>query len=167
MLYSSKKVKGLWIYKAQSEAFLQYLNACHILKKSENVQYMCCWVLRHFLTSQVIGIAFYSEREKSDKFSSEVLISAWGSFTCRKCTTRDPRLYCPSEGSHTQDFFYLENPSTPARFEPANLGSSGEYDNHGITGVSSFKSILILSFLLRLGIPYGSICHCSIWKLHL
>ena len=26
------------------------------------------------------------------------------------------------------------NPSTPAGFEPPNLGSSGEYDNHGITG---------------------------------
>ena len=37
MLYSSKKVKGLWVYKTQSEAFLQYLNECHILKKSENV----------------------------------------------------------------------------------------------------------------------------------
>ena len=28
------------------------------------------------LTSQVISVAFYSEREKSDKFSSEALISA-------------------------------------------------------------------------------------------
>ena len=37
MLYSSKKVKGLGVYKAQWEAFLQRLNACHILKKSENV----------------------------------------------------------------------------------------------------------------------------------
>ena len=26
-------------------------------------------------------------------------------------------------------------PSTPARFESANLGSSGEYDNHWTTGV--------------------------------
>ena len=31
------------------------------------------------LTSQVIIVAFYSEREKSDKFCSETLISAWGS----------------------------------------------------------------------------------------
>ena len=49
------------------------------------------------LTSQVISVAFYSEREKSDKFCSEVLISAWGSFTCRKSTTRDQWLYFPSE----------------------------------------------------------------------
>ena len=40
------------------------------------------------LTSQVISVAFYSEHEKSDKFCSEALISAWGSFTCRKFTTR-------------------------------------------------------------------------------
>ena len=49
------------------------------------------------LTSQIISVAFYSEREKSDKFWSEALISAWGSFTFRKSTTRDPRLYLPSE----------------------------------------------------------------------
>ena len=34
MLYSSKKVKGLGVYKAQWEAFLQDLNACHVVKKS-------------------------------------------------------------------------------------------------------------------------------------
>ena len=37
MLYSSKKVKGLGVYKAQWEAFLRRLNACHILKKTINV----------------------------------------------------------------------------------------------------------------------------------
>ena len=57
------------------------------------------------LTSQVISVAFYSDREKSDRFCSEALVSAWGSFTCRKFTTRDPRLYFPSEGSHTKDFY--------------------------------------------------------------
>ena len=60
------------------------------------------------LTSQVISVTFYSEREKSDKFCSEARISAWGSFTCRKSTTRDPRLYLLSEGSHTQDFYTLK-----------------------------------------------------------
>ena len=39
------------------------------------------------LTSQVISVAFYSEHEKSDKFCSEALISAWGSFMCCKSTT--------------------------------------------------------------------------------
>ena len=57
-----------------------------------------------FLTSKVISVASYSKREKSDKFCSEALISAWGSFTRRKSTTRDQRLYFPSEGIHTQDF---------------------------------------------------------------
>ena len=36
MLYSSKKVKGLGVYKTQWEAILQQFNACNILKKSEN-----------------------------------------------------------------------------------------------------------------------------------
>ena len=49
--------------------------------------------------------------------------------------TQDPRRYFPSEGSHTQDFYALKIPSTPAGFEPANLGSSSEYDNHRTTGV--------------------------------
>ena len=48
------------------------------------------------LTSQVISIAFYIEREKYDKFCSEALISAWDSFTCHKSTIRDQRLNFPS-----------------------------------------------------------------------
>ena len=51
-----------------------------------------------------ISVAFYSEREKSDKFCSEALISA-----------RDPRLYFPSEGSHTQDFYALKKSIGPDR----------------------------------------------------
>ena len=93
------------------------------------------------LTSQVISVAFYSEHEKSDKFCSEALILASGSFTCHKSTSQDPRLYFPSEGSHTQDFYPLKNPSTPAGFEPANLGSSGEYDNHKTTEVDPDSQI--------------------------
>ena len=91
--------------------------------------------LRRSLTSQVIIVAFYSDHEKSDKFCSEALISAWGSFTCHKSMTWDPRLYFPSKGSHTQDFYAMKNPSTLARFEHSNLWSSGKYDNHGTTGV--------------------------------
>ena len=87
-----------------------------------------------FLTSQVISVAFYIEREKSDKYCSEALISAWGSFTCRKSKTRDQRLYFPAEEIHSQDFYALKNPSTPAGFEPANLESSRQYDNHGTIG---------------------------------
>ena len=65
------------------------------------------------LTSQVISVAFYIEREKSDIFCLEVLISAWGYFTCRKYTTRDQRLYFPSEGSHTQDIYALKKIHQP------------------------------------------------------
>ena len=50
--------------------------------------------------------------------------------------TWDPRLYFPSEGSHTQDFYALEKKaSTLAGIEPMNLGSRDEYDNHWTTGV--------------------------------
>ena len=41
------------------------------------------------LTYHVISVAFYSEREKYDKFIAEALISALGAFKCRKSTTRD------------------------------------------------------------------------------
>ena len=89
------------------------------------------------LTSQVISVAFYSARVNSNKFCSEALISAWGSFTCRKSTTRDPRRYFPSEGSLLRIFTLWKNQSTPTGFEPANHGSNGEYDNHGTTGVDA------------------------------
>ena len=44
--------------------------------------WICCWVLRCLLTSQVISVAFYIKREKSYKFCSQALISASGSSTC-------------------------------------------------------------------------------------
>ena len=52
-------------------------------------------------------------------------------------------LYFPSEGSDTQDFYALKNPSTPAGFELANLGSS--------------KSVVVpwLQFVYTLFIPRG------------
>ena len=74
----------------------------------------CCWVW-HFLTSKVISVASDIEREKSDKFCSEALISAWGSVTCRKSTTPNPQLYFHSEGSHTQDFYALKKIHRPRR----------------------------------------------------
>ena len=45
---------------------------------------------------------------KVQQICSEALISAWGSFTYHKSTTQDPRLYFPSEGSHTQNFYALK-----------------------------------------------------------
>ena len=49
------------------------------------------------------------------------------SFTCRKSTTWDRRLYFPSEGRRAEDFFALKNPTALARFEPANLGTKGQH----------------------------------------
>ena len=59
---------------------------------------------------------------------------------CRKSTTRDPRLPFPSDGSNNQDFYPLKTPATPTGFELANLGSSGEDDNHWTTGVDPYPS---------------------------
>ena len=50
-----------------------------------------------------------------------------GSFTCRKCTTWDKRLYFPSEGRRAEDFFVLKNLTASAGFEHANLGSKGQH----------------------------------------
>ena len=47
------------------------------------------------------------------------------SFTCRKSTTWDRRLYFASEGRCAEDFFVLKNSTALAGFEPANLGTSG------------------------------------------
>ena len=66
---------------------------------------------------------------------------------CRKSTTRDQRLY-PSEGTYTQDFYALKNPSTPAGFEPASLESSGEYDNHASTRVETTNFIPTILYIL-------------------
>ena len=49
------------------------------------------------------------------------------SFTCRKSTTWDRRLYFPSEGRGAEDFFALKNPTALAGFEPANLGAKGQH----------------------------------------
>ena len=49
-----------------------------------------------------------------------------GSFTCRKSTTWDKRLYFPSEGKRAEDFFALKNPTASAGFEPANFGTKGQ-----------------------------------------
>ena len=49
------------------------------------------------------------------------------SFTCRKSTTWDRRLYFPSEGRRAEDFFALKNPTASAGFEPANLGTIGQH----------------------------------------
>ena len=50
-----------------------------------------------------------------------------GSFTCRKYTTWDKRLYFPSEGRRAEDVFALKNPTASAGFQPANLGTKGQH----------------------------------------
>ena len=72
---------------------------------------------------------------------------------CHKYTTWYQWLYFPSEGSHTQDFYVLKNPSTPAGIEPANIGFRGEYDNHWTTGVdTSLVNIYVVVQRLTSGV---------------
>jgi hypothetical protein len=53
--------------------------------------------------------------------------SIQGSFTCRKSTTWDPRLYFASEGRRADDFFFaLKYPTASVEFEPRDLGPKGQ-----------------------------------------
>ena len=115
--YEPKHSNGIYRLRSNYVLKLQQINL-----KTNVRQLVVGFGFTTLLISQAISVAFYSEREKSDKFFLEHLMSAWGSLTCRKSATRDPRLYFPYEGSHTQDFYALKNPLTPAGFEPANLG---------------------------------------------
>ena len=82
------------------------------------------------LTSQVMKVAFYSEREKSDKFCSEPLILAWRSFPCRNSTTQDPRLY---------DILILNTSNSCFFFLPNSL-RSGYEDFHSFLLSSDIRS---------------------------
>ena len=50
-----------------------------------------------------------------------------GSFTCRKSTKWDKRLYFPSEGRPAENFFALKNSKASAGFEPTILGTKGHH----------------------------------------
>ena len=86
------------------------------------------WVLWHFLTSQVISVALYIECEKSDEFCS-------GSFGLRFLRHRTNSFTSLPKEVILRIFKLWKNPSTLAGFEPENLESSSEYDNHRTTGV--------------------------------
>ena len=91
------------------------------------------------LTSQVISVAFYSEREKTDKFCAEALISARGSITCLNLRHGTHGFTSLPKEVILRIFTILKNPSTPAGFELANRRSSGKYDNHGNTGIDLWR----------------------------
>ena len=50
-----------------------------------------------------------------------------GSFTCRKSTTCDRRLYFTSERSRAEFLSPWKNPTASAGFEPTNLGTKGQH----------------------------------------
>ena len=68
-----------------------------------------------------------------------------GSFTSRKSTTWDKRLYFPSEGRRAEDFFVLKNPTASAGFEPTNLGTKGQH----ATSRPPKPSTLLVTRILR------------------
>jgi hypothetical protein len=59
--------------------------------------------------------------------NADLHVTFYGSFTCRKATTWDRRLYFPSEGRRAEDFFAPKNPTASAGCEPANLGTKGQH----------------------------------------
>ena len=73
-----------------------------------------------------------------------------GSFTCRKSTTWDERLYFPSEGRRAEDFSALKNPKASAGFEPVNLCTKGQHATS--RPLKPQVSWVICSFLTRLTI---------------
>jgi len=50
-----------------------------------------------------------------------------GSFTCRKATTWNGRIYFPSEGRRAEDFFLPKNPTASVGCKPATLGTKGQH----------------------------------------
>ena len=88
-----------------------------------------------------------------------------GSFTCRKSTTWDKRLYFPSEGRRAEDFFALKNPTAWAGFEPANLGTKGQHAtsrppkplNSRILSV--FLNVCELCFTAHVDYRHVDVCH--------
>ena len=89
------------------------------------------------------------------------------SFTCRKSTTWDQRLYFPSEGRRAEDFFALKNPTASAGFEPANgchvrsVPSVSLNCQHEHFELQEARVVKLLRFLALFGvIPYCACDHC-------
>ena len=74
-------------------------------------------------------------------------------FTCRKSTTWNKRLYFPSEGRLAEDFFALKNPTASAGFEPANLGTKGQHATSRPPKLLNVYVTLLLSVAIEL--PHG------------
>ena len=74
-----------------------------------------------------------------------------GSFTSRKSTTSDKRLYFPSEGWRAEDFFVLKNPTASAEFEPANLGTKGQ---HATSRLPKPHNVMVKQQPISLHLPW-------------
>ena len=84
----------------------------------------CVW-LYYFIITQVIFRHFFSVGIGNELLQvcynfnypicGQALISAWGSFTCRKSTTRDPRLYLPFQRNSYSLFLRSKKSIDPGR----------------------------------------------------
>ena len=97
------------------------------------------------LTSQAISVAFYIEREKSDKFCSEAVISAWGSFTCRKSTAQDQRLYFSLRRQSYSEFLRSEKIDRPRPgLNPPTSDSLMSTYNYWTTGAQEWHTVSLV-----------------------
>ena len=78
-------------------------------------------------------------------WSGVYFFQAWGSLMSLKSQTRDPQLKVPPGGLVLRIFTSWKNPSTSVVFEPANLGSRGEY----VTPRPSTPTTCIVSFIWK------------------
>jgi hypothetical protein len=74
--------------------------------------------------------------------------SLLGSFTCRKVTTWDRRLYFPSEGRRDEDFFRPKNPTASAGVERANSGTKGQHAISRPPNVNSPQQVKITVLIM-------------------
>ena len=79
--------------------------------------------------------------------NADLHITFWGSFTWRKATTWDQRLYFHSEGRRAEDFFRPKNPTASAGCEPANLGTTCQHATSRLPKPLSLR--WMVSFTLR------------------
>ena len=107
-----------WKFYENIDLYLQTFSLKICIFMWNKISYLSSWLLLLLGFTTLFNILAHQHRFrhrewKSDKFCSEALISAWGSLTCRKSTTRDPRLYFPSEEVILRIFTLWKNPSTP------------------------------------------------------
>ena len=95
-----------------------------------------CLHVRHFLRDPSGGRWKFG-RECCPVILPKWLPRNWGSFTCRKSTKWDWRLYFAYEGRRAEEFFAVKDPTVSAGFEPTYLGTKGQqWVHYSVSNVS-------------------------------